>query len=231
MSMRWASLPQAVIVSCLVHGMCAGLLVVRWEGPSRRHGPSVSAFLGSVLGEDDVRQRVLGERRPLGAAGRGRLFPAVPSRSEQRDDRVASVVADKPARARAQPAVPPMAVTAATWPLPQQGVVLTVGAPQIEGRLRARPLVYLPPVPRAPAWMQPLAVETVVAVRIWVAPSGQIRRVEPLVSSGDPSLDRLVLRYLRGWIFVPLAVESASEVEMGIVRLSLHSAAHGDEAP
>lgn len=225
--MRWASLRQAVLVSCVVHGLGVGLVGIRWESSLRFHGPVASAFLGSVLDQDDVR-RGRAVVAPAGAVEGGRIFPVVPSRPGMTDYRLAPATVNKPARVRARAVTPPLTVTKATWPLPQRDVALAVGALRIEGALGCRPLLYLPPMPRVPAWMQPLAVETVVAARVWVVANGQICRVEPLVSSGDPSLDRVVLRYLRSWIFLPAAERGGTET--GVVRLSVRSPA-GSGAP
>ncbi len=215
----WPSFREAIAVSCLVHGLCASLIGVRLEAV-RAHtpGPIVSAFLGSVLGSDDVRRRSgPKEQGEVLGAEQARRFTFKPGRPDVGDYRPALPAARKPARARAQALAPPPTVVEAGWSSPRQEVIFSVEAPEVEGALRARRILYMPPVPRAPGWMQPIAVETIVAARIWVVPAGQIRRVEPLVSSGDPSMDLILLRYLRSWIFAPRP--GAKEVETGIVRL------------
>ncbi len=223
--MATPSFREAILVSCVLHGLYVGMIGVRWARPLHSGSGTVLAFLGSVLSVDDVRQRT-GNQERLADGTPQRLFPVTAGRPGFLDYRLAPSPVQKPARVRARPFNPPPSMLDSEWLSWRRQVALQVDAPRIEGGLEARPLVYVPPVPRVPVWMQPLAVETAVSARVWVSSSGQVSRVEPVVSSGDPSMDLMLLRYLRSWIFIPAL--DARAVESGIVHLRFRSHGPGD---
>jgi len=68
--------------------------------------------------------------------------------------------------------------------------------------------------PEYPAWAEEQGIEGEGEVRCWVLPSGVVRSVETVLSSGWPELDEYACQVLMKWKFGPIKEE---EIQWGIV--------------
>ena len=91
------------------------------------------------------------------------------------------------------------------------------GAFILEGPVRQRILYYRPERPQLPRWVDPKKVKTELRFKFWVTPEGSTESIETMVSSGDPEIDLIGMRYLRRWRFNP----KEEGREWGIVSFSL----------
>ena len=87
----------------------------------------------------------------------------------------------------------------------------------LEGPARQRVLYYRPERPRLPRWADPREIRTDLQFKFWISPEGKTESVETLVSSGDPTVDLIGMRYLRQWRFNP----KREGTEWGTVSFSL----------
>jgi len=85
--------------------------------------------------------------------------------------------------------------------------------PEIEGHIGGRE-VEGQIEPDYPEWAQKQGIEGKVEVKCWVLPSGVVRSVETVLSSGWPELDECAEQALMKWKFSPIKGE---EIQWGIV--------------
>ena len=88
---------------------------------------------------------------------------------------------------------------------------------RLEGPARERPLYYRPERPQLPRWIDPKEIRTDLQFRFWISREGRVESIEKLISSGDPTVDLIGMRYLRRWQFGP----REEGIEWGIVSFSL----------
>jgi TonB family protein len=85
----------------------------------------------------------------------------------------------------------------------------------VEGTAISRKIEYMPPPPviktRLPA--PPRNVK----VKIWIAPDGSVKRVQLLKRTGDPMLDKAIVKYFYSWKFNPI---SSNEVQWAVVNIN-----------
>lgn len=75
---------------------------------------------------------------------------------------------------------------------------------KISSPIVKREVIYKPKKPRLPSWIAaspPFKLE----LEFSVSAQGEVKEVVPIVSSGDPEVDLLGIRYLKCWRFTPLA--------------------------
>jgi len=68
--------------------------------------------------------------------------------------------------------------------------------------------------PEYPEWAQKHGIEGKVEIKCWVLPSGEVSKVEILLTSGWPELDECACQALMKWEFNPIEGE---EMQWGIV--------------
>ena len=87
---------------------------------------------------------------------------------------------------------------------------------EISGAVSIREVIYKPVRPKLPAWIitrSPFKME----LEFMVSPQGEIKKIIPVVSSGDAEIDLLGIRYLKNWRFVPL-VQASSKEQNGRIK-------------
>ena len=85
----------------------------------------------------------------------------------------------------------------------------------MQGAVSGREVIYRPKKPRLPVWIEatsPFKME----LEFIVSRQGEVKKVTPIVSSGNVEVDLLGMRYLKGWRFVPLP--QASNEETGRIK-------------
>lgn len=80
---------------------------------------------------------------------------------------------------------------------------LDQGVFRFEGPGSQRTLYYRPKRPQLPRWIDPREVRAELKFKFWISPEGKVRSVEKLISSGNPKVDMIGIRYLRRWQFSP----------------------------
>lgn len=80
----------------------------------------------------------------------------------------------------------------------------------ISGPVSHREVIYKPEKPKLPAWVDARSPFTL-ELEFIVLPQGDVKGIAPVVSSGNPDIDLIGMRYLNSWKFVPLAQESSEE--------------------
>lgn len=91
------------------------------------------------------------------------------------------------------------------------------GSPSmISGDIAKREVIYKPKKPKLPSWIT-ASVPFVVELDFCVLPQGEVKEVVPAVSSGNPEVDLLGIRYLKSWKFAPLA-QNRDEEQGGRVK-------------
>ena len=73
-----------------------------------------------------------------------------------------------------------------------------------------REVIYKPGRPRLPSWITPRTPFTM-ELEFYVSVQGEVEEVIPVVSSGNPEVDLLAIRYLKGWKFAPLTQTSSQD--------------------
>ena len=87
----------------------------------------------------------------------------------------------------------------------------------ISGPVSNREVIYRPEKPALPSWAEassPFKVE----LEFIVSAQGEVKKVVPVVSSGDAEVDLLGMRYLKSWRFAPLT-PGLGEEQKGSVEL------------
>jgi len=74
----------------------------------------------------------------------------------------------------------------------------------ISGSLAGREVIFRPKQPELPSWID-ASSPYVLEFELSVSAQGEVSEVVPVVSSGNPEVDLLGIRYMKGWKFVPLA--------------------------
>ena len=93
----------------------------------------------------------------------------------------------------------------------------------IEGELKDRPLLSRPEEPMPPAGSGPSTKNAEATIEFTVDPSGLVNQAQVVVSSGNPELDLLWVRYLKGWQFAPLSLENRAGDQKGKIKFHLSS--------
>ncbi|MBN1872397.1 MAG: energy transducer TonB [Candidatus Omnitrophica bacterium] len=86
----------------------------------------------------------------------------------------------------------------------------------IEGIDKGRELIYKPDKPKLPRWITSGKGFSVV-LEFVVTPQGDVSRVVPVISSGDPDVDLLAIRYLKSWKFSP--ANGRHDQETGTIKM------------
>ncbi len=89
---------------------------------------------------------------------------------------------------------------------------------RIEGELKARPLLSRPAEPEPPLGIESAVRNAEVTIDFTVDPSGSVTAAQAVLSSGDPELDLLWVRYLRHWQFAPVNAEKPALEQKGKIR-------------
>ena len=69
----------------------------------------------------------------------------------------------------------------------------------IEGTAKTRRLIYMPPPPKIKTKI--ILPPKSIKVKIWITPDGMVSNVVLLKKTGDPSLDRAIIEYVKSWKF------------------------------
>ena len=69
----------------------------------------------------------------------------------------------------------------------------------VEGTAKTRKLIYMPPPPKIKTKI-PLLPRSI-KVKIWITPDGRVSNVVLLKKTGDPSLDKAIIEYVKAWRF------------------------------
>ena len=77
------------------------------------------------------------------------------------------------------------------------------GLNEISGPVAAREVIFKPSKPELPSWIT-AGVPFTLELEFSVSTQGEIKKIVPVVSSGNPEVDLLGIRYLKGWKFAPL---------------------------
>lgn len=86
----------------------------------------------------------------------------------------------------------------------------------LSGDIVEREIIYKPKKPKLPSWIT-AKVPFVVELDFCVSSQGEVKEIVPAVSSGNPEVDLLGIRYLNSWKFAPLA-ENRDEERRGRVK-------------
>jgi TonB family protein len=89
--------------------------------------------------------------------------------------------------------------------------------PLIEGPIRSRGIIYRPPLPKPKRWTERSNQYTDAELKFLVSPEGKVLYVEKILSSGDPEVDLLWMRYIKRWRFLP---EHTNINQWGKIRLN-----------
>jgi protein TonB len=205
---RGAPLGLALAISLALHaGLVAGL---GWSLGAREPSGGAIQFLPLVVIHE--------EPEPV-------LAPApepAPQRVPPRPAAAAPAAKPRPVRPPAPPPLPqlaesapppapPPALEADAEALPQVGAGPPAAAPDAGAAGPASGLPFLAlaqPAPRYPRAARLRGAEGTAWLRVSVAPSGRVQRVELERSAGDGDLDRAALAAVRRWLFAPLPRET-----------------------
>ena len=83
----------------------------------------------------------------------------------------------------------------------------------IKGSLARRKILERPDLPQVK-----VKVEAEIELTLWVLPTGTVDRVIPSVK-GDSELERIAIRYLKQWRFVPLAKDQPQVEQSGTIPI------------
>lgn len=87
---------------------------------------------------------------------------------------------------------------------------------RISGAIAKREVIYKPNKPKLPSWIT-ASVPFVLELDFCVSSQGEIKEIVPAVSSGDPEVDLLGIRYLKSWKFAPLT-QNRDEEQRGRIK-------------
>ncbi|MCK4249645.1 MAG: energy transducer TonB [Candidatus Omnitrophica bacterium] len=90
---------------------------------------------------------------------------------------------------------------------------------QARGALSGRKLLYRPPNPQRPRWLDNREGSFKICFKIGVSIQGLVESAVVLNSSGRPALDMLTLSNVRSWKFMPKTDKSEKGLEYGIVEV------------
>jgi TonB family protein len=96
---------------------------------------------------------------------------------------------------------------------------------EIIGPIAEREVIYKPRKPQLPSWVTS-SVPFTLELEFLVSAQGEVKKVVPVVSSGDPEVDLLGVRYLKSWKFVPLAQGFDGE-QSGRIKLTFKTEGKG----
>jgi len=91
----------------------------------------------------------------------------------------------------------------------------------IDGPAKTRAILYKPPMP---AFSNKRLFEEEVFVtkyKFVLSKDGNVRSVEPLVSTGYPDIDMKCIKYLKQWKFAPRYVSDTDDQQVGIITLDV----------
>lgn len=88
---------------------------------------------------------------------------------------------------------------------------------KISGPVAKREVIYKPRKPKLPSWIATM-VPFMLELEFSVSTQGDVNEVVPVVSSGNPEVDLLGVRYLKSWKFAPLA-QGLSEEQRGRIKV------------
>lgn len=88
----------------------------------------------------------------------------------------------------------------------------------LSGNVAGREVIYKPVMPSLPRWLAAGAPFTL-ELEFSVSAQGEIKRVTPIVSSGNSEVDLLGTRHLKAWKFAPLS-PGLSEEQEGRIKLT-----------
>jgi hypothetical protein len=88
---------------------------------------------------------------------------------------------------------------------------------EISGPVAEREVIYKPKKPRLPSWIT-TKVSFILELEFSVSSQGDVKEVVPVVSSGNPEVDLLGIRYLKGWKFAPLT-QGVREEERSRIKI------------
>jgi len=90
----------------------------------------------------------------------------------------------------------------------------------VEGDLKDRDLFHLPDLPKkAPPLSEEMPSAGAAEFRVRVDAEGVVRKIENVISSGDPETDLVWQRYLKKWQFMPLDVPEGDAVQEGLIKV------------
>jgi len=96
----------------------------------------------------------------------------------------------------------------------QQGI-------QIEKDLSKRGIVYAPHNIKFPKWTKSLIDSDFnIRFKVFVSPSGNIERIDRLISSGYPKVDLLAMQYIRDVVFEQLPGNSKGKIQEGVITVN-----------
>ncbi len=92
-------------------------------------------------------------------------------------------------------------------------------APGLEGEIGNRPVLNRPEEPVFPLGFDPALKDSETEIQFSVDPAGSVSQAEVLLSSGNPDLDLVWVRYLRQWQFSALSeTDKPAGVQTGKIR-------------
>jgi len=94
----------------------------------------------------------------------------------------------------------------------------------IQGDLKRRDILYLPELPEEPLALnlEEPALIPEAEFELTVSDSGEVTRVENIISSGQPEVDLTWQRYLKKWQFMPQERKAKKGPQKGIVRVTFN---------
>lgn len=87
----------------------------------------------------------------------------------------------------------------------------------IDGTAAGREIIYKPKIPKLPSRIDagtPFTME----LEFWISAQGEVKKIVPVVSSGNPEVDLLGIRYMKAWKFAP-TTEALQEEQNGKIKL------------
>ena len=210
----------ALLLSLAFHLSCIfGVNIVVLPGRySMRDLTSVS-FLGPIL--DKTALEIILANKPVGvtttyqrdlsayvqAAGRKERVPAQDEAKQHIDTRAEDSIDKVLGRIFRREKEIPGIVTSRTAEEP-----FFKGSGEISGTVADREIMYKPARPELPTWTDvkpPFTLE----LEFVVSAQGEVKEVVPFISSGNPEIDLMGIRYLKSWRFAPLTKHLNREEE------------------
>ena len=206
-----------LLISLTCHLICMlGVTIVILPGRYRTRDLTSVSFLGPILEKTVLEiilankpvavtttyQRDLKYRHSVGKEAKPLLRNNIKEHISTRiEDDIAKALARAPRRNKEIPAI----VTKASG-----RNAYFKGSGAISGPVSDREVIYKPEEPELPGWVD-ASSSFKLEFEFFVSVQGEVKRVIPVVSSGNAEVDLMGMRYLKNWKFAPLAQNLDSE--------------------
>lgn len=91
----------------------------------------------------------------------------------------------------------------------------------IEGPIKYRGIIYKPKMPKFFETVFAEEKSFIVRLKFAVSKEGSVSSVEPVFTSGNPSVDLACMNYMRQWKFEPFASKEKDDTSWGVITLNI----------